>query len=944
MDNSQPMTTLPKNNSRIDSELLDLYQEFMDNSNNGIGAVARNQNSAQTNENGTSVIVRITSGNVDGLLPALENLGFEVLGSRPDLNFVEGSIPIAAINQLESLETQGLLGVISIPSPQTDVGAVTSQADFVHEADRVRAALPTGYDGTGVRIGVMSDSYDVSGNGSAAADIASGDLPAGGVTVLQEGPAGSSDEGRAMAQLIHDLAPGSSLAFSSVFSGQANFAQQIRDLADPSNGNADILVDDVVYLAEPFFQDGVIAQAVDEVVTNNGVAYFSSAGNRATRAYESEQFQGATDSAGLFTGTFHDFDPGAGVDTRQLITVPNGRISLSLQWDDPFFTTTGVDTNLDIFLVTPGTDTILAQSNNNNTASQSPVEILTYTNSGAASQAEVMIGLANGPEPGRIKYVNFGRAVTFDENFPGNNAPAVNPHTAAVNGKAVAAVPFFDQENPESFTSVGPSTILFDPQGNRLPAPEVRQTPDLAAIDGTDTTFFGQNLFNIDANTFPNFFGTSAAAPHAAAVAALVLQANPSFTPAEIYQRLEDTAQDIGAPGRDNVTGEGLINAYDAVFGSVVPASVPFTEDFEDGDLPIAFETRTNGAGRIQVTTDNNPQGTRQITLDSSGILRDSLNELILHVDAANFANFTTLDLSFDQKEFFDEDQIMPATFTGSSNSDGVALSVDGTNWFRLFDLTGANSTTTFQTKSIDLIQFASDNNITLTSDTQIKFQQFDNFFISSNPNGSDGFAFDNISIECFLTGTHILTDKGEITVENLEIGDKVVTAEGKIETVKWIGYQTVKPEQVKQPLRGYPILIKAGALGNNLPHRDLYVSPDHAMYFEGVLINAGALVNGTSIVKTEPTEAFTYYHVELENHALLLAEGAHAESYLPQNEERLAYENGAEYEELYPHGSNLMLWPMDYPRISSWNKVPRYMRKKLNAIAAQLGFVVKAA
>ena len=149
-----------------------------------------------------------------------------------------------------------------------------------------------------------------------------------------------------------------------------------------------------------------------------------------------------------------------------------------------------------------------------------------------------------------------------------------------------------------------------------------------------------------------------------------------------------------------------------------------------------------------------------------------------------------------------------------------------------------------------------------------------------------------SVLIECFLTGTSILTDKGEIAVENLVIGDRVVTAEGKLEPVKWIGYQTVKPNQVKQPLRGYPILIKAGALGNNLPQRDLYVSPDHAMFFEGMLINAGALVNGTSIVKTEPQEAFTYYHVELENHALLLAEGALAESYLPQNEDRLAYEN----------------------------------------------------
>ena len=204
-------------------------------------------------------------------------------------------------------------------------------------------------------------------------------------------------------------------------------------------------------------------------------------------------------------------------------------------------------------------------------------------------------------------------------------------------------------------------------------------------------------------------------------------------------------------------------------------------------------------------------------------------------------------------------------------------------------------------------------------------------------------FSYD-ITTECFLTGTHILTDQGEIPVEQLTIGNKVKTADGKLEIVKWVGKQIVEPSRVNHTLRCLPILIKAGALGSNLPHRDLYVSPDHAMFFEGVLINAGALVNGSSIVKTEPQEPFNYYHVELENHAFLLAEGTAAESYLPQNQDRFSFENGSEYEELYPHGSNLMLWPMDYPRISSWNKVPRYMRQKLNLIAEELELVLTAA
>jgi Ca2+-binding RTX toxin-like protein len=352
-----------------------------------------------------------------------------------------------------------------------------------------------------------------------------------------------------------------------------------------------------------------------------------------------------------------------------------------------------------------------------------------------------MIQLYAGPAPGRIKYIPFGLgsnpAAIYHE-FA-TNSPTIFGHATATNASAVAAVPFYNQTNPEGFTSVGPTTILFEPDGTRKTTPEVRQTPKIAAIDGTDTTFFGRD---VDGNGSPNFFGTSAAAPQAAAVAALVKQANPNFTPKQIYDRLESTATDLGVKGFDNVTGAGLINAYNAINGPVVPASLPFTDNFEDGNLPRAFETHSTGAGRIQVTGDNNPIGTRHLTLDSSVNGIDSLNEVILHV---NTTNFSDVKLSFDQKEFNDEDNVMPVNFTGSVNADGVALSVDGTNWFRLFDLTGTNSTNTYQTKSIDLSTFATANNLTLGSDVGIKFQQFDNFGIPS-----DGFAIDNISV----TGT----------------------------------------------------------------------------------------------------------------------------------------------------------------------------------------------
>lgn len=204
-------------------------------------------------------------------------------------------------------------------------------------------------------------------------------------------------------------------------------------------------------------------------------------------------------------------------------------------------------------------------------------------------------------------------------------------------------------------------------------------------------------------------------------------------------------------------------------------------------------------------------------------------------------------------------------------------------------------------------------------------------------PDGSDATLSATPNPECFLTGTRILTETGYKAVEELQIGDLAQTAYGTLAEIKWIGYQTIEPGNIKNPLRGYPILVKAGALGHNLPCRDLYLSPDHALLVDELLINAGALVNDVSIIKTEPTEAFVYYSVELEHHSLLIAEGTSAESYMPHKEDREGYDNAEEYEQLYPSGSDLMLWPMDYPRVSSKNNVPRFVQQKLLKLTESL-------
>jgi Subtilase family/RTX calcium-binding nonapeptide repeat (4 copies)/Calx-beta domain len=747
---NQEKISLPVNESRISSDLLNLLNSSSLSPNLQTQQPSNDRAQyLQFNETGTSVFVRITSSNVTGLTPALTSLGFQVIGSAPALNFLEGYVPISAILQLENLSSQGLLGVVSVPPAQTGTGSVNSQADFIQEADRLRAAVPPGLTGAGVNIGVLSDSYNRLGG--AAAGVASGDLPTPPVNLVLEGPANGIDEGRAMIELIHDLAPGAGKAFASAFFGEAAFAQSIRDLANPAIGNSQIITDDIFYFDEPLFQDGVIAQAINDVVINRNVAYFSLAGNLGTQSYESNGF---TPAADFFAGSYHDFDPGAGVDTRQSITLGNNQqIILTLQWDDPFYTVNGVDTNLNFFLVDGGTNNVLASSTLNNIANQIPNERFGFTNNtGATRSYDILIQNVAGPNPGRIKYVNYGANSngTITINEFATNSSTVIPHSAAVNGRSVGAVNYFDQSNPAGFTSAGPNTILFSPTGTPIAA-QVRQNPDFAAIQGTDTTFFGGDA---DGNGFPNFFGTSAAAPHAAAIAALVRQANPGFTPAQIYNSLESTAEDISTPGFDNRTGVGLINAYRAVLGAPAPAAVPFSDQLnippglpvtspgvEIGGLGRAYATQTDGAGRIRVTNANQPVGGTggQLTLDSSRNGFDSLNEAILNINAVGAGNLT---LRFDQKEFNDDDNPMPASFTGSSNSDGVALSVDGTNWFRIVSLTGAESTNTFQSKFFNLNAIAAANGIALGANTRIKFQNFANA-----PIPNDGLAFDNIAV-----------------------------------------------------------------------------------------------------------------------------------------------------------------------------------------------------
>ena len=521
------------------------------------------------------VIDAVASGDVKALQADLVALGMH--GSVAVGRIVSGQLPISAIAALPALTS---LKFARPAYAMTHAGLVTSQGDVAMRSDEARALI--GVDGTGVTVGVLSDSFNCLGG--AATDVANGDLSP--VAVIQELPGcgGGTDEGRAMLQLVHDVAPGAGLAFATAFTGQAGFASNILAL---QAAGADVIVDDVIFLAEPMFQDGIIAQAVDTVV-GRGVPYFSAAGNDARRAYQSAFNPGPVLAGGsippapgappFFGGMAHDFDPGAGIDICQQITIPpNSTFIVSFQWDSPFFSVSGAPgspNDLDIYLLNASCTQILAGGTATNVGGDA-VEVFGVTAGAAGFTGNLMIVGFSGAAPHLMKYVASGQGTIHEF---ATNSGTLYGHANAVGAEAVGAAAYFQTPefgvSPpilEGFSSAGTTPILFTTDGDPTVDPRADK-PEIVAPDGTNTTFFGRD---IEPDRFPNFFGTSAAAPHAAAVAALMLQSDPTLTPASIYARLEGSAIDMGPPGFDNDSGFGLIQADRAISGSTGWAPVP---------------------------------------------------------------------------------------------------------------------------------------------------------------------------------------------------------------------------------------------------------------------------------------------------------------------------------------------------------------------------------
>ena len=497
------------------------------------------------------------------LMRQVAALGGAVTHYSAQTQLISASMPLAALEALAA--NPAVISIAPAPRALTNVGALTSQGYISHKANLVVNNLHV--NGSGVKVGVLSDSAYAA---TVATLIASGDLPVDTLVVPgEEGPIPpemGSDEGAAMMEIVHDLAPGAKLFFATAFKSPASFAQNIRTLRFVYH--CDIIVDDVSYSDEGAFQDTIIADAVNDVVAD-GALYFSSAGNSGnltnanSSAWEGDFNPGPSSAAPLPAGyTLHLF---SGVQAfNRYATLGN---VADLLWSDPWG---GSANDYDLFILNSAGTAVSCASTDVQNGTGNPFEEC-FSANGYPANSRIVVAASPGAAVRALHFDTFfGTPLTIatSGNTRGHNAGLHTVSTAATywNSARTGTRPFVGGfANPtETFSSDGPRKIFFNPDGsaitpgNFLFGTNGGQTlvkPDIAAADGVSTKTPG----------FLPFFGTSAAAPHAAAVAALVKAAKPAYTNAQILTALKQTALDIRAPGLDRDSGVGIVMALEAV-------------------------------------------------------------------------------------------------------------------------------------------------------------------------------------------------------------------------------------------------------------------------------------------------------------------------------------------------------------------------------------------
>ncbi len=529
---------------------------------------------AEVTSDGYVLVDAVASGEAKELVAMLESVGAKQISSYGKT--VSAQVPA---NKLTDMALSDTMAFAKPALMTTNAGLVRQRGDRSIRTQFNRRQ--NGLDGEGFTVGILSDSYACDPGRTSnrdryttpAQDVENNDLPSG--TIIRDDlddRAICTDEGRAMAQIIYDAVPGVKFIFHTAFNGQADFANGIIELA---RDGADVIVDDVLYFTEPMFQDGIIAQAVDQAASM-GVPYYSAAGNLGRASYETEYRPVNT---GI--GTLADFDPGAGVDLVQGLIVDGVDIgggieqtTFSFQWDSPNLSAGGLGAQNDVDIMVFNADAsevipncpsagpggsgpeicVVRQTDGGNGGDAIEVLSILDTTGGATVQLAFLTETGDAPE--FVKYVVVAGNIAASE-YP-LNASTSYGHSNAAGGESVAASAFFfnrsfignsrvqqvranagEQECVPAclndFSSAGGTPILFDVNGNRLPSAEVRLKPGVTAADGVNTSFFSIDLARDDDDSdgvfrrrergeFPNFFGTSAAAPNAAAAAVQMLQ------------------------------------------------------------------------------------------------------------------------------------------------------------------------------------------------------------------------------------------------------------------------------------------------------------------------------------------------------------------------------------------------------------------------------------
>lgn len=422
-------------------------------------------------------------------------------------------------------------------------GAVMTEGDVAHEADQVRAA---GIDGTGIRIGVLSDGVD-----SLNDLIAAGELPA--VTVVS-GQAGSGTEGTAMLEIIHDMAPGAQLFFATGSGGQWQMYQNIIQLG---NLGCNIIVDDLSYATEAAFQDGIQALAVN-YVTSLGVLYFSSAGNSGNlNDGTSGVWEGNFNGGGEYDGeTAHVFSGGDIGNT--ILAASSKGLPVSLQWSDQYFAS---DNDYDLYVL-DSNGNVVCSSTYGQDGDDYPTEFC----GPVPANTRIVVILYDGDparalhvnsQGGRLQYATYGQ--TFGHNAAYNTVTVAAVPVSAAGGGVFPGGP---TTQVETFSSDGTRRMFYEADGSPItpgcvtfPCGRELLKVNIAAADCVSTASPG----------FLPFCGTSAAAPHAAAVAALLWSAKPSATLEELRQAMFYPALDIEENGWDRDSGYGIVMAKQAL-------------------------------------------------------------------------------------------------------------------------------------------------------------------------------------------------------------------------------------------------------------------------------------------------------------------------------------------------------------------------------------------